>query len=71
MKDLDNIDTYMIASMVARNIESINELKEEVRKLKKRLIKTNQVLRMETQHTEDLKSEMKKLSKRTRSSSQK
>ena len=63
MKDFEIVDTYMVASMVARNIESINELMEEVRKLKKRLIKTNQLLRNERKITDDIKVQIKLLKK--------
>ena len=63
MRDLEKIDTFMVASMVARNIESINELKEEIKKLKKRIIKTNQLLRTERQNIDNLKAQIKLLKK--------
>ena len=53
----------MVASMVARNIESINELKEEIKKMKKRFIKTDQLLRTERRNTENLKAQIKLLKK--------
>ena len=67
MKDLEKLDTFMVASMVARNIESINQLKEEIRKLKKRLMKTNQLLRTETQKSDHLKDQIKLLKKSKKS----
>ena len=35
MKELDKLDAYVVASMVARNVEGINELKDEIKRLRK------------------------------------
>ena len=68
MKDLEQLDQYMVASMVARNTESINELKEEIKKLKKRLMKTNQILRIEQHNIDKVKTQMKLFKKRENAS---
>ena len=68
MKDLEKLDTFMVASMVTRNIESINQLKEEIKRMKKRLIKLNQLLRTEKEETDKLKSQVRLLKKRKNAS---
>ena len=49
MKDLEKLDNFMVASMVASNVESIDKLKTEIKKLKKYQMNTSQLLRKEKQ----------------------
>ena len=63
MKDLEKLDNFMVASMVASNVESIDKLKTEIKKLKKYQINTSQLLRKEKQKIENLKAQMQLLKK--------
>ena len=63
MKDLEKLDNFMVASMVASNIESIEKLKTEIKKLKKYQINTSQMLRKEKQKIDELKAQMQLLKK--------
>ena len=63
MKDLEKLDNFMVASMVATNIESIEKLKTEIKKLKKYQINTSQLLRKEIKKVATLKAHMQLLKK--------
>ena len=63
MKDLEKLDNFMVASMVATNIESIEKLRIEIKKLKKYQISTSQLLRKEIKKMATLKAQMQVLKK--------
>ena len=63
MKNLEKLDNYMVASMVATNIESIEKLRIEIKKLKKYQINTSQLLRKEIKKIATLKAQMQFLKK--------
>ncbi|AAP99697.1 Predicted protein [Prochlorococcus marinus subsp. marinus str. CCMP1375] len=44
-EDLEKLDTYIVGSMVAKNIEAISELKESQKKLKKQIDKLKNQLK--------------------------
>ena len=67
MKDLEKLDNFMVASMVATNIESIEKLKTEIKKLKKYQINTSQLLRKEIKKIATLKAQMQFLKKSIKS----
>ena len=68
MKDLEKLDNFMVASMVASNIESIEKLRIEIKKLKKYQINTSQLLRKEIKKMATLKAQMQFLKKSITSS---
>ena len=63
MKDLEKLDNFMVASMVASNIESIEKLRTDIKKLKKYQINTSQLLRKEIKKIATLKTQMQFLKK--------